>query len=133
MQAFWTFLVSHRYLVVTFYFQPLHIQEASVSLTGVLSYRPSFVRTFSVRNQIIGCVLAWVTITRDSESDCPFYHVGQFRRICSGHLWCQIGSSLTNLGLKVSSGCYYTSAIVGSRVMVTDLLPYLLTIPIWGQ
>ncbi len=28
--------------------------------------------TFSVRNQGVGCALAWVTIARDSESDYPF-------------------------------------------------------------
>ncbi len=36
-----------------------------------------------------------------------------------GHLRCQIGSSLTNLNLSVSSGSYCTSEIVGFRVMVT--------------
>ncbi len=41
-----------------------------------------------------------------------------------GHLWCQIGSRLTNLSLNVGSGSYHTSAVVG-----THLLPYLLTIP----
>ncbi len=32
-----------------------------------------------------------------------------------------------------SSGSYCTSIIVGSRVMVTHLLPYILTIPLCGQ
>ncbi len=41
---------------------------------------------FSGRNQSIGCAIAWVTIARDSESNYPFYPVGQFRRICSGYL-----------------------------------------------
>ncbi len=40
---------------------------------------------FSVRNQGVGCALAWVTIARDSESDYPFYNVVQFRRIRAGH------------------------------------------------
>ncbi len=34
----------------------------------------------------------------------------------TGHLWCQIGSSLTNLSLIVSNGSYCTSAIVGFSV-----------------
>ncbi len=89
--------------------------------------------TFSVRNWGVGCALAWVTIARDSESDYPFYPVGQFRRIRAGHLWCQISSSLTKLSLSVSSGSYYTSEIVGCRVMVTHLLPNLLTIQLCGQ
>ncbi len=42
-------------------------------------------------------------------------------------------SLMVNLGLNVSSGCYCTSAIVGSRVMVTHLLPQLVTIPFCGQ
>ncbi len=47
-------------------------------------------------------------------------------------LW-QIGSTLTNLGLNVSSGRYCTKEIVGSRVMVTHLLPYILAILFCGQ
>ncbi len=47
-------------------------------------------------------------------------------------LW-QIGSTLTNWGLNVSSGGYCTSEIAGSRVMVTHLLPYILIIPLCGQ
>ncbi len=89
--------------------------------------------TFSVRNQGVGCALAWVTIARDSEFEYPFYPVGQFRRIRAGHLWCQIISSLTKLSLSASSGSYCTSEIVGSRAMVTHLLPYLLTIPLCEQ
>ncbi len=89
--------------------------------------------TLSVQNQGVGCALAWVTIARDSESDYPFYPVVQFRRIRAEHLWCQISSSLTNLGLSVSSGSYCTSEIVGSRVTVTYLLPYILTIQLCGQ
>ncbi len=58
----------------------------------------------------------WVTIARDSESEYPFYPMGQFCRIFAGHLWCQIGSSLTNLSLSVSSDIYCTSAVVGPRV-----------------
>ncbi len=86
--------------------------------------------TFSVRSQGVGCGLAWVTIARDSESDYP---VVRFRRIRAGHLWCQISSSLTKLNLSVSNGSYCTSIIVGSRVMVTHLLPYILTIALCGQ
>ncbi len=48
----------------------------------------------------------------------------------AGHLWCQISSSLPKLSLSVSSGSYCTSEIVGPRVMVTHLLPYILTIPL---
>ncbi len=88
---------------------------------------------FSGRNQSVGCALAWVAIARDSESDYPFYPVVQFRRIRAGHLWCQISSSLTKLSLSVSSGSYCTTIIVGSRVMVTHLLPYILTIALCGQ
>ncbi len=33
--------------------------------------------------------------------------------IRAGHLWCQVGSILTNLSLIVNSGSYCTSAIVG--------------------
>ncbi len=88
---------------------------------------------FSVRNRGVGCPLAWVTIARDPESDCPFYFVVQFRRIRAGHLWCQISSGSTKLRLSVSSGSYCTSIIVGSRVMVTHLLPYTLTIALCGQ
>ncbi len=51
----------------------------------------------------------------------------------TGHVRCQIGSTLTKLSLRVSSGNYYASEIVGSRVMVTHLLHYLLTIPLCGQ
>ncbi len=36
--------------------------------------------TFSGRNQCFGCALAWVTIARDSDSEYPFFAVGQFRR-----------------------------------------------------
>ncbi len=36
--------------------------------------------TSSSRNQIFVCDLAWVTIARDSESEQPFYPVGQFKR-----------------------------------------------------
>ncbi len=89
--------------------------------------------TLSVRNQGVGCALAWVTIALDSESDYPFYPVVQFRRICAGHLWCQISSGSTKLSLNVSSGSYCTSIIVGYRVMVTHLLPYILTIASCGQ
>ncbi len=32
---------------------------------------------FSGRNQSIVCAVAWVTIARDSESEYPFYLVGQ--------------------------------------------------------
>ncbi len=71
---------------------------------------------FGGRNQGIACALAWVTVARDSDSDYPFYTLGQFHRICAGHLWCQIGSTLTKLSLSVSCGSYCTSAIVGSRV-----------------
>ncbi len=71
---------------------------------------------FSGRNQSIDCALAWVTITRGSESEYPFHPVGQFYRVRAGHLWCQACSSLTNLSLRVSSGSYCTSLIVGSRV-----------------
>ncbi len=67
---------------------------------------------FSVRNQGVGCALAWVTIARDSESDYPFYPVVQFRRIRAGQLWCQISSSLTELSLSVSNGSYYKSILV---------------------
>ncbi len=42
---------------------------------------------FSGRNQSIGCAVAWVTIARDSESEYPFYLVGQFCRIWAGHLF----------------------------------------------
>ncbi len=41
--------------------------------------------TFSGRNQSTACALAWVIIARDSESEHPFYPVGQFRRICAGY------------------------------------------------
>ncbi len=68
------------------------------------------------RNQSIGCAVAWDTIARDSESNYPFYLVGQFHRICAGHLRCQIGSSLKKLSISVCSGSYCTCAIVGPRV-----------------
>ncbi len=87
----------------------------------------------SGRNQSNGCALVWVTIARDSESDYPFYPVVQLRKIRAGHLWCQITSSLTKLSLNVSSGSHCASEIVSSRVMVTHLLPYIRTIPMWGQ
>ncbi len=80
---------------------------------------------FSVRNQGVGWALAWVTIARDSECEYPFYPVLQFHRIRAGHLCCQ--------SLNVSSASYCTSIIVGSRVMVTHLLPYILTIALCGQ
>ncbi len=87
----------------------------------------------SGRNQSVGFAVAWVTIARHSESAYPFNPEEQFHRICAGHLWCQMCSSLTNLNLSVSSGSYCTSEIVGSRVMVTHFLPYLLTVPLCGQ
>ncbi len=71
--------------------------------------------TFSGRNQSIDCALAWVTIARDSESEHPFYPVRPFFRIRAGHLWCQIGSGLTDLSLNVGSGSYCTGGVVGSR------------------
>ncbi len=40
-----------------------------------------FLETFSDRNQSIGCALAWVIIARDSESEHPFYRVGQDLRM----------------------------------------------------
>ncbi len=40
-----------------------------------------------MRNQSVGCALAWVTVARDSESGYPFYTMGRFRRICVGHLF----------------------------------------------
>ncbi len=42
------------------------------------------VKSSAVGNNI-GCALARVTIARDSESDYPFYPVGQCRRTCAGH------------------------------------------------
>ncbi len=42
-------------------------------------------------------------------------------------------SSSTKLNLSVSNGSYCTCTIVGSRVMVTHLLPYTLTIALRGQ
>ncbi len=56
--------------------------------THLLPYSLSYCvdsETFSVRNQGVGCALAWVTIARESESDYPFYPVGQFRRMRAGH------------------------------------------------
>ncbi len=88
--------------------------------------------TFSGRNQSIGCALAWVTIVCDCETEHPPYHVEQFPRICAGHLWSQIGSSLTNLTLSVSSGSYCTSVIVGFSFYGKKLLPYFQTIPLCG-
>ncbi len=81
-------------------------------------FKKRHLKIFSVRNQGVGCALAWVTIARDSESDYPFYPVVQFRRVRAGHLWCQISSGSTKLSLNVNSGSYCTSIIVGSRVMV---------------
>ncbi len=68
----------------------------SLELIGMLLSRqagwPTFVQPHlsvtnveNVRNQGVGCALAWVTIARDSESDYPFYPVVQFRRIRAGH------------------------------------------------
>ncbi len=76
---------------------------------------------FCARNQSIGCAVAEVTITRESESEYPFHPVGQFYRVRAGHLWCQMCSSLTNLSLSFSSGSYCTSVIVGSRVYSNTL------------
>ncbi len=73
-------------------------------------------KTFSGRNQSVGCALAWVALACDSETAYSFYPVGQFHRICAGQLWCQTDSSLTNLSLSVSSVRYCTSSIIGFRV-----------------
>ncbi len=62
-----------------------------------------------------------------------FNFVVQFRRIRAEHLWCQISSSSTKLSLSASNGSYCTRIIVGSRVMLTHLLPYTLIIALWGQ
>ncbi len=87
---------------------------------------------FRGRNQSIGCALAWVITAHDSESECPFYPVGQFCRICAGHLWCQMGSSLRNLSLGVSSGSYCKSIIVGSRVYGNTLATWFAHYPtVW--
>ncbi len=86
-----------------------------------------------VRNRGVGCALAWVNIARDSESDHPFYPVVQFRTILAGHLWCQISSGSIKSSLIASSGSYCTRIIVGSRVMITHFLPYILTIPLCGH
>ncbi len=40
---------------------------------------------------------------------------------------------LTNMSLSVGSGSKSISAIVGSKVVVTQLPPHLLTIPLHGQ
>ncbi len=88
---------------------------------------------FSGRNKSIGCAVAWVTKARDSESGYPFYPVVQFCRIRAGHLWSQISSSLTKLSLSISNGSYCTCIIVGSKVVVTHLLPYIVTFPLCGQ
>ncbi len=76
---------------------------------------------FSGRNQSIGCAVAWVIIARGSESEYPFHPVGKTYRVRVGHLWCRICSSLTKLSSSVSSGCYCTSIIVGSRVYSNTL------------
>ncbi len=76
----------------------------------------------TVWNQSIGCAVAWFTIARNSESECPFHCVGQFCRVRAGHLWCQMYSSLTNLSLSVSSGSYSVGVIVGSRVYSNTLV-----------
>ncbi len=59
-------------MVVTVQVQ-LSLSEFTV--THLLPYLLTFPdsETFSGRNQRIGCVLAWVTIVRDSESEHPFY------------------------------------------------------------
>ncbi len=63
---------------------------------------------FSVRNQGVGCALAWVTIARDSESDYPFKSCGAISQDLCRTLRCPIGSTLTKLSLSFSSGCYCT-------------------------
>ncbi len=86
--------------------------------------------TFSGPNQSIGCALAWVTLACDSESEYPFYPVGQFRKMCTGHLRCRFGSSLTSLRLSVSSGSYCKSAIFGPRVYGNTLATLFTHYPI---
>ncbi len=88
---------------------------------------------FSGRNLSIGCCLAWVTIARDSESDYPFNPVGQFRRICAGHLD-------VRLAQLQQSSAYVLAVVVTVQVQllvpeftVTHLLPYLFIIPRFGQ
>ncbi len=91
----------------------------------------------SGRNLSIGCTLAWVAITRDSESEYPFYPVGQFRRICAGPLFppfliggeilwqlffwitlefCAEGCDWTNVGHPV---CLIKSIVIDSNLPVT--------------
>ncbi len=38
-----------------------------------------------------------------------------------------------NLSMSVGSGNFCTRAIVGFRIAVTHLLPYLLNVPLYGQ
>ncbi len=61
---------------------------------------------FSGRNKSIGFAVAWVTIARDSESEYPFYLVGQFCRIWAGHLFSpflKVGRLCDNCFLNLST------------------------------
>ncbi len=71
---------------------------------------------FSSRNQSIGCAVAWVIIARDSESEYPFYLVGQFCGIWAGHLFSpflKVGRLCDNCFLNISTvftnGCEWTN------------------------
>ncbi len=56
------------------------------SITHLLTHYPTVdIGMFSGPDKNIGCALSWVIIARDSESEYPFYPVGQLCRICAGH------------------------------------------------
>ncbi len=68
-------------------------------------------------NQSISCALPWVTIARDSVHEYPFYPVGQFPRICTGHP--NLGNLYDNCFL---SHCSFYWAMQLKKCMPSGLL-----------
>ncbi len=63
-------------------------------------FKKRHLKILSVRNQGVGCALAWVTVARDSESDYPFYPVVQFRRVFCRTLMASDQLKFTKIELK---------------------------------
>ncbi len=57
-------------------FTVIHLLPVGILFYTLSHYVDS--EKLSGRNQSIGCALVWVPIARDSESNYPFYPVGQF-------------------------------------------------------
>ncbi len=93
---------------------------------------------FSGRNQSIGCAVAWVTKTRDSEYEYPFYLLGQFCRIWAGHLsspFHKVGrlcdNCLLNHSTVFTDGCDWTNVGHPVCLLKTILIDSNLPVICW--